>query len=92
MAALKSNNAKELKFCLTIRRQKNFYISQAAILRACRVVANLTQREAADKLEVSASTLCGWEKRGCRDLAHCARMADIYKQSIDIFVPSTYGV
>ena len=92
MPASKLNNAKELKFCLTIRRQKNFYMNQAAILRACRVVANLTQREAANKLEVSASTLCGWEKRGCRDLAHCARMADIYKQPIDIFVPSSYAI
>lgn len=81
---------KEFKFSLTIRRQKNFYLNQAAILRGCRAVAKLTQREAALKLDISAATLCGWEQKGCRDLAHCSRLASLYGQEITLFVPSTY--
>lgn len=83
---------KELSFSLTIKRQKNFYINQAAILRSCRAVTGYSQREAAEKLEVSPSTLCGWEQRGCRDLVHCSRLAELYQQDLSIFVPSTYKI
>lgn len=86
----KSKIEKDLKFSITIKKQKNFYLNQAAILRGCRAVAKLTQREAAVKLEISAATLCGWEQKGCRDLAHCSRLAALYGQEITLFIPSTY--
>lgn len=83
---------KELQFSLTIKRKKNFYINQAAILRSCRAVTGYTQREAAKKLDVSASTLCGWEQRGCRDLLHCSRLAELYHQDLSILLPSSYKI
>lgn len=84
----KINN--KLRFSLTIERKKNFYLNQAAILRGCRAVSKISQRRAADLLGISPSTLCLWEQRGCRDLAHCSRLAALYKQDILLFIPTTY--
>ena len=80
----------KLRFSLTIDRQKNFYLNQAAILRGCRAVSNISQRKAANLLGIAPSTLCLWEQRGCRDLAHCSRLADLYNQNIVVLIPTTY--
>lgn len=85
-----TNTEKALQFSITIERKKNFYTNQAAILRACRVALNLSQKDAAKKLKVSPATLCGWEQRGCRDIGHCSRLAILYGQNLILLIPSTY--
>jgi transcriptional regulator with XRE-family HTH domain len=85
-----TNTEKSIQFSITIKRKKNFYINQAAILRACRVVSGLSQKDAAKRIKVSPATLCGWEQKGCRDLGHCSNLADLYGQDLTLLVPSTY--
>lgn len=80
----------EISFALTVERKKNFYQAQAQILRACRATTSYTQRAAAARLGVSAATLCGWERTGCRDVSHCCRMADLYSQKLELLLPSSY--
>lgn len=83
-------NKKQLTFSITIQRKKNLYINQAAILRSCRAALGWSQKEAAEKLGISASTLCSWEQKGCRDIEQCSQIAKLYGQPLDNFVTSTY--
>lgn len=77
-------------FSLRVEKNRNFYKNQAAILRSCRALSKLLQKEVASRVGVSAATVCSWEANGCRDLQYCSLLADIYGQDLSILVPSTY--
>ena len=81
----------KLTFSLTIERKKNFYLTQAKILKSSRAATKYTQRAAASKLGISAATLCGWERTGCRDVSHCCQLASLYGQDLALLLPSTYN-
>lgn len=59
-------------------------------LKAARVNANLTQREAAEKLKITANTLANWEKgRSFPKLSKLAEIERLYMLSYDeiLFLP-----
>lgn len=59
-------------------------------LRAARVNAQLTQKEAAERLNVSNGTLCNWEKGiSFPDIQQVNKICELYGVSLDnlIFLP-----
>lgn len=58
-------------------------------LKAARVNADLTQKEVAEKLEISQSALCSWESgRVCPRFDYVLRLCELYKIEVkDIFLP-----
>lgn len=62
-------------------------------LKAIRVNANMTQREAAEKLGISRGTLANWEKgKQFPDAKHIAKIEKVYGVNYDriSFLPKNY--
>lgn len=60
-------------------------------LKAARVNAGFTQKEAAEKLGVSNNTLCSWEKgTSMPNIQQVLKLCELYKVDLDnlIFLPS----
>lgn len=59
-------------------------------LKAARVNAGLTQKEAAEKLGISNTTLCSWEKGlSMPNIQQVLKICELYKVDLDnlIFLP-----
>lgn len=76
--------ARDLIISIRIRDKRSASLNQAQILRACRAIANLSQKEVAEKLNVSPSTVCRWEVRGCKGLVECRKLSKLYGQSLEL--------
>lgn len=55
----------------------------AARLRALRAANGLSQKEVAESIGRSQTTLCTWEKYGCVGLYDAVKLADFYGVTLD---------
>lgn len=80
---------KKLEFSIASESEE---MLQGLIIKILRIARSKTQQEVADHLQISRSSVCDIERRGCVHTSQLFSLAELFEVDVNLFNPRTNDV